>query len=496
MLKLTKESRFCLSLLLLPVCFSAVYFACSTSADAKILKRKLQRMEPIFDTSLVPKPSKFELQVQHTQIIYPEDPNKVLHGESKIVDLSGEVKNDVLKGQAIEEQLDSTVDTVEHDVKATFFVDLRKMAAKYAPDLNWMIESEIQAARLRSASEAAQQEKKMQKELRARTAVPDIPNQNTPRKGNLKDLASEIARASAQNKSNSQDSSRQLSQALEKAHSDKAPEFPKLLARAAGIPESSQGNGTRGILLGGSGNAPLRMPAFPSNNSTVEIPDVNAKKLPTGNSPEKAKPEKLPAPNFPGLPDIGQKLSDELVKAKLKKPDSDALLAEMKKAQRNADKVANQAQTAMDIVLTSLRKLPAMQFSSAQNQTVAEPEDTVSVLEWDKWHTHFAELSHEPILKSMSSAGNPTGFNTVEIAVNNKHELSVRIVKSGNEAFDRAILQAYSSLDGNAELQFPAGSRRKTISFQIDNKHAGRGAPKAVKSTSSIGDKELLHIRR
>jgi hypothetical protein len=492
--KLTPEPRLCFSLVLASACIGVFTLECSEPALAKVQKRKLLKMEPIIDTSLVPKPSRFELQVNHTQIIYPDDPDKVLHGDSKIVDLTGEVKNDVLKGQALEEQLDSSVDTVEHDVKATFFVDLRKMAAKYAPDLNWMIESEIQSARLRSANEAERQEKLMQKELKARTPVPDIPSAQSPKNANATDLASAIAKAAAKEKNSSLNASKQLSQALDKANSDKTPDLPKLIAHAPSIPDSVSGSGPVVSIPGASG-LPVSMPAIPSTNSSIVIPEVIANKVPSKQEAQKTNPLKLPLPKH-GIPDLRHQLSDELVKASIKKPDTNALVAEMQKAQKKADALAKGAQTAMDMVLTSLKKIPELHFQSTKQPALAEPADTVSVVQWDKWHAHFAELAREPILKYMNSAGNPSGEDTVEITISNTQQLSARIVKPGAHEFDQSMLQAYRTLDGNADLHFPEGSRRKTITFQIDNKHMGKGAPVGVKSKTSIGDQEVLRTKR
>lgn len=492
--RLIPGNRIAFAFFLAPVCIAFLVSSAQQTAEAKIQKRKLQRMEPIFDTSLVPKPTIFELNVKHTQIIYPEDPGKVLHGDSKIVDLSGEVKRDVLQGQALEEQLDSSVDTVEHEVKATFFVDLRKMAAKYAPDIEWMMESEIQAARLRSASEAARQEKLMQRELKARTPVPDIPSNTEPKKANIKDLASEIAKAAARDKTDSNDSSKQLAQALEQARSAKTPDMPNLIASASQIKTPLQVPAS-GPLAFPQGSGSLRgfpIP-IPSNNSSVEIPELTGKRIPSIQDPQKAVPLKLPG-NNPPTKILGPQLSDELVKAKLITPDSKALIAEMKKAQRNAKAMAKEAQTAMDMVLTSLRKIPELRLPANQ-ATTAEAEDSLSTVKWDKWHAHFAELAREPILKCINEAGNPSGADTIEITVYNNHKLKASISKAGVSEFDQAMLRAYSLLDGNAGLQFPDGSRRKSITMQIDNKHTGKGAAKAVKSITTIGDKETIRLR-
>jgi hypothetical protein len=357
-----------------------------------------------------------------------------------------------------------------------------------------MIESEIQSARLRSANEAERQEKLMQKELKARTPVPDIPSAQSPKNANATDLASAIAKAAAKEKNSSLNASKQLSQALDKANSDKTPDLPKLIAHAPSIPDSVSGSGPVVSIPGASG-LPVSMPAIPSTNSSIVIPEVIANKVPSKQEAQKTNPLKLPLPKH-GIPDLRHQLSDELVKASIKKPDTNALVAEMQKAQKKADALAKGAQTAMDMVLTSLKKIPELHFQSTKQPALAEPADTVSVVQWDKWHAHFAELAREPILKYMNSAGNPSGEDTVEITISNTQQLSARIVKPGAHEFDQSMLQAYRTLDGNADLHFPEGSRRKTITFQIDNKHMGKGAPVGVKSKTSIGDQEVLRTKR
>jgi hypothetical protein len=125
--------------------------------------------------------------------------------------------------------------------------------------------------------------------------------------------------------------------------------------------------------------------------------------------------------------------------------------------------------------------------------SVSAPGDRADVVPWDEWHRRFSNLARGPLLANVKRLKNPSGADTVEITVTNDNRLSIKLTKKSNQDFDHAILQAYQALSGNAGLKFPTHSRRKSITFLIDNEHQGPGMPSTILSTPSTGDKEIIH---
>jgi hypothetical protein len=146
--------------------------------------------------------------------------------------------------------------------------------------------------------------------------------------------------------------------------------------------------------------------------------------------------------------------------------------------------------------LTHIRRLPSPTVPTESGSAPAVDEDTdlkMTIL-WDAWHAQFADLARDPILKSVGKLNNPSGEDTVEITVTRNHHVFAHLSNPGkNKQFDDAILQSYQSLDGDPRLEYPPGSRRRSITFLIDNEHKEPGAPTAVKSQTTQGDKEVLH---
>lgn len=456
---------------------SLILCACyAVSAGAKQIG-KYQTMTPIFDSSL-PKPKVFELKVKHTDMF---EPPVELHGETKLIELQAkEDATEPLRGQvSTEEKLQpSTISTVEHDVTPRFFVDLRKLEAKYAPDLAQLMQAALAAARRKEAEQVAREEPIMQKKLRERKASPDIvvpPRKNAGIESNL--LQAKLDQ-SKQNEKVQLRTAQNLQSALTQAQANKGAHLPPL-------PEKT----------------PVAIPA----NALAKLPDLSIPALPRVEMPEKKltpkvqipeekpKDNKIPVPNIPlvaiptQMPAKGPKIIPD-VKADLRVPDINAALSS---AKDKAKAAVNQVVPAMDAVLTYLRKLPSSKDSTTNTNTEVTLE-TASIIEWDKWHAGFAQLARQPILRCVDECGNPSGNNTVEITVWPNRHVEVKLARSGNATFDKAILKAYQSLDGNAALAYPKGSRRSSVSFLIDNKHEGAGRPSAVNSESSVGDKEIL----
>lgn len=187
----------------------------------------------------------------------------------------------------------------------------------------------------------------------------------------------------------------------------------------------------------------------------------------------------------------GTQIDAMIARASKKSPsasDVDAMLADAKMRSRGSTR---EAEPQLDTVLTYLRKVPAQSMPSVAESKVSG--DLTDVVSWDAWHAHFAQLARAPIMDRLGKVSNPAGSDTVEITVVPDHHLKVTIAKpSENKQFDRAIVEAYSSLDGNAGLAYPQGSRRKSITFLIDNEHKQAGTVSGVNSKTSIGDKEVI----
>lgn len=421
-----------------------------TLARSKKLLQYLPPMVPKFDTPEIAQRAPFKIKIKHTDVIFPEDPKVLLHGTTKVVDLSADKNDGMLHGAVSDENQQSTIDTVEHGVKPKFYVDLRKLAAKYAPDIEWMMETEIAAARRRAAGDASRQEKRMERELKARApqaAAPSLPARVEANPELTRALDAEIAQTKQRKQKEEESAAKQLDSALAsaKAGAEKMPGFPSLPFLMA--PEMK--------------SAPeLKTPQMPKANTSASE----------------------------------KQMAQALVKANLKTPSEAELTAEMERAKKHAQIAVKQAKPAMDMILTSMRQVPSMHFPTAAEAEAEKELDGPESIKWDKWHSHFAELASNPILKAVAAAGNPSGSNTVEITVMPNHHIDVRLTQSGNSEFDKAIVRAYQSLDQNSELAYPAGSRRSAVTFLIDNKHTGLGVPTGVKSQTSI-DTEVLRQR-
>lgn len=445
------------------------------AVTAKGAPRKLKPLskpqEPIFDTTYVPKPSHFELKIKYSQIVFPKEREPILTGETKVIDLHADDSRNMLRGQVSAEEPESTIHTREYGVKPRFSVDLRKMEAKYAPDIARLMYAEIAAARRRAAGIVAREEPLMKKELQARLPQLDsIP----------------VHKASA--------SSKPLEAGLDQSQKELQKEKPLLDQFNAAKQEAKQSANAKMPQLSAQTGQTGQMPQLPTQ--TAEMPQFP--KLPIGkiNFPD----NKNLIPNFlakkPDTTDAEKQLAGELRNAKTKAiPSASDLSAELARAKRQAQDAVKQAQPSMDTILTYLRKSPSTEIPAPGKAPAPTEEDSVSVIKWDEWHARFAGLARNPILNAVNKSNNPSGSNTVEITVRRNHSLSVRVTQAGNTAFDQAIVQAYQSLDGNTGLEFPAGSKRNAITFSIDNKHTG-GVPKSVKSQTSIGDQEVLRQNR
>jgi hypothetical protein len=527
----SRKALFFVILVLLPT--GLLPFQDALAKPSKRIHGKLQPLTPIFDTSLVPKPARFELKVSKREFF--KDPSTLLHGSTKVVDLKASERADVLRGRVEEERRESIINTREYGVKPRFFIDLQKLEARYAPDIARLMEAEIEEANRKLAGEVERAEKLMNQRLRPGKPIPDILPSGAAT-GSIPDAARKLEGRLAQSKLHVQDGMPDASRRLEKALSASRVSPEKIPSRPSNqtilppqpaiqftLPPAANVQAVIPAIGGGTGN--LKIPASGGGTGNLKIPSVAA---PDTTASERLLAEKLntpklqiPAippdriariPDHPGMPQSipsapgadtsgpAQKLAEELVKAKLQVPPDLQVDAKLKRAKERAQDALKQAEPAMNNILTQLRAIPARLPEPGKSTEAAVKSvqaDLSTTIQWDAWHARFAELARDPILKAVDKVGNPAGANTVEITVWSNHHLAVRLSQPGtNKEFDLAILQAYQSLDGNAALVYPDGSRRSSISFLVDNKHTGKGAPAGLKSQTSIGDKEILRFHR
>jgi hypothetical protein len=410
-------------------------------------------LTPILDPSGIQKPTYFHIRVEQKQYIYLKAETAILHGGAKTVDLSARAKGSLLRGGATKNELRTTISTREHGLKPRFLVDLHELTAKSAPEISRLMESEIAAARQKMADNVTRQERLMDAKLQAlspKTDVPTVPLRTTASRSETTALESSVA----QSKQNKQLDSRQASQ--------------QMIAALSHARESRE-----------------TMPVIPMAPHIV--PPTTKVASPT---------RMIPTTTKTNTSDSERLMKAELAKSKEQVPSDSEVNAALTQARNKAQATVSQTQPALDTLLTSLRTIPTLRIPSASKDEPAGNGDTASVIEWDRWHAHFAKLARDPILKCLKKSGYPSGANTVEITVQADHKVSARLAKAANSGFDQAMLQAYKSLDRNPTLEFPTGSRRAAITFLIDNKHSGNGVPSEVKSQTSVGDKEILRSRR
>lgn len=125
------------------------------------------------------------------------------------------------------------------------------------------------------------------------------------------------------------------------------------------------------------------------------------------------------------------------------------------------------------------------------------PEDNFECLgklrnanvEWDLWFAQFAKLAEPELINALEHCENSTGQNRVLITVWPDQRLECKIIDGDNQRFNEAILEAYAHLNGLTSLQFPDGSKRKRVEFEIINDHP-RGGVSGIKSEAITGDRE------
>jgi hypothetical protein len=88
-----------------------------------------------------------------------------------------------------------------------------------------------------------------------------------------------------------------------------------------------------------------------------------------------------------------------------------------------------------------------------------------SVLAWEKWHHQVGKL----LAKHMSHAvGTLLGTAELRITIDKDQKVTVELLKStGNKEFGEKCLEGARSVDKDADLKYPEGSKRTEVTFHI-----------------------------
>ncbi|CAN5693441.1 hypothetical protein BH10CYA1_BH10CYA1_04530 [soil metagenome] len=114
------------------------------------------------------------------------------------------------------------------------------------------------------------------------------------------------------------------------------------------------------------------------------------------------------------------------------------------------------------------------------------------LLLWDRWYQHVNDLVCAALRTTMPKHGNPAGTNRVHITIWANHRIEPKLVEGSNQHFDQAIIEAYKSLNGSAELQFPSGTHRTQNDYETAHIQEIPAATAAFESSTVRGDLETL----
>ncbi len=130
---------------------------------------------------------------------------------------------------------------------------------------------------------------------------------------------------------------------------------------------------------------------------------------------------------------------------------------------------------------------------NTQPQVVSEVAASADeLLLWDRWYQRVNDLVCAALRTTMPKHGNPAGTNRVHITVWADHRIVPKLVEGNNPQFDQAIIEAYKSLNGSAELQFPVGTHRGQNEYETAHIQEIPAATAAFESSTVRGDLETL----
>jgi hypothetical protein len=93
-----------------------------------------------------------------------------------------------------------------------------------------------------------------------------------------------------------------------------------------------------------------------------------------------------------------------------------------------------------------------------------ERQSREMMLAWERWHHQLSGAIYE----RWSERADVPGKATLRIVVTRDHHIVPTIIDSGGRHFDRGLMQAIMSLDGNPGLTFPSKSQRQEVAFEAD----------------------------
>jgi hypothetical protein len=433
----------------------AILFASVGPCAAKYIEQK-----PIFDTTYLPKKqSPFQLGIKHTSIVYPL--NLQARGDARVVNLIADANDSVLRGAVETAVPTSTINTIEHGMKSQFHLDLTALIPKIAPDISRHLDAEIEKAQRALAGRVAEMPPARPP---SPNAIPRIPQVARVAESLTPKLKAALAQTPNINKPvvGNVAIPPQKAKPMPSIADQASPMFAAGMGGGAGGAGGSGGAGGAGTLggipSGGSGSTAVKMPV-PNTNIKVSMPNVQ---------PNTAAPLSIPQHRSTST-DVGAQLGSAETKAKL---------------------IAQKTPADLDALKAQAHLLPKM--PSPDTDVNGELIGQTAIL-WDAWHKQFAKLAGDALIKSVNSANNPLGANTVSVTITPDQHLSIAITKGSNAKFDAATVAAYRSLDGNPALAYPKGSLRSAVSFLVDNKHTKAGVASVVSSKTLTGDKEVLH---
>lgn len=150
--------------------------------------------------------------------------------------------------------------------------------------------------------------------------------------------------------------------------------------------------------------------------------------------------------------------------------------------------LAKQSRVASTAISLIFRKQTA--FNAEVTGRLLSGADGTQGINWDNWYARVAKLSEPLISQEVEASGGPGGTNTVSLTITADHHISVRLLSGGSAPFDAAIIRAYRKLDNNKSLAFPAGSRRKEVTFLADTAHDAPGVVSTINTQTFVGDRE------
>lgn len=482
---------------------TVVFLICATAytdlpASARAKEHlRYKEEKPAIDSSVLPKTPLFRLDVKHTAIIFPEPNSTLLHGDAHVFRLRAD--ENVTKLQAEQPEATSPMNTRQHGITAQFHSDLLALIPKIAPDLSRRLDAELGKAQRQLAARAAKDAPALKRALQAEKPAPSMPapslpaHLQMPEPPQAKPIVPAMDTLAPNGLPNNQP---KLDGNIDAAQARAAQTQRAAIAAARGHMQAQLGGGGGGgaggslqMPMGGRAVPPFMPQLYPRVSAMPTAPQASSamKALPQVRTQVAAIPSFQPDSNLNGQLIAAKQAMQAQLKATNRRPDeSRDVDAQLRRAQNIATEVKPQ----LDALMTNARRLPPLEDPVIPQMAIPDAAAGRDTIIWDKWHANFANLARGPLLTELNKAGSPEGSDTVAITVYSDHHVDVKLYTSSNPKFDKAVMQAYQSLNKSPRLDFPAGSLRRSVSFLIDNKHSSHTSISIVNSKTTKGDKE------